>query len=103
MSLDIGKRLHEGYWELNHSIKRVAEEQVLIEDKKGLRWLVNPINGFCYNIRSDKDVWNTLCQGSGSYFFDCWTDKILSKQNELWGKCTQTAAFHKQHCGNKTY
>lgn len=94
VSLDIGKRLHEGYWELNHSIKRVAEEQVLIEDKKGLRWLVNPINGFCYNIRSDKDVWNTLCQGSGSYFFDCWTDKILSKQKELWGKCTQTAAFH---------
>lgn len=94
VSLEIGKALHEGYWKLNWSIKTVAEEQVVVTDKKGFRWLVNPINGLCYGVRSDKDIWNTLCQGTGSYMFDMWTDKILTKQEEKWGKKTQTAAFH---------
>lgn len=103
VDLEVGKKLHEGYWDLNWSIKAVADEQAVVKDKKGFTWLVNPVNGFCYNIRSEKDIWNTLCQGLGSYLFDCWVDRNLEKQKEKWGRCTQTAAFHKQHCGIKTY
>lgn len=94
VSMEVAESLYDAYWELNWSIKAVAEEQVIIKCSRGLNWLVNPLNGFLYNIRSDKDVWNTLCQGSGSYLFDCWVDKHLTKQKEKWGKCTQTAAFH---------
>lgn len=94
VSMDVAERLYDAYWKLHWSIKAVTEEQVLIEDSRGLKWLINPVNGFLYNIRSDKDIWNTLCQGTGSFLFDCWTDKVLSLQTKLWGKCTQTAEFH---------
>ena len=95
VSMDIAEKLYDAYWELNWSIKAVAEEQVVIKCKRGLEWLVNPINGFLYNIRSEKDIWNTLCQGGGSYLYDMWVDRHLTKQKERWGKCTQTGAFHK--------
>lgn len=82
------------YWELNWSVKSIAEEQVVITDKKGLQWLVNPINGHCYSVRSEKDYFSTLAQGTGSYFFDIWVDKIITKQKLLWNKCTLTASMH---------
>lgn len=95
VSEKLAEELLEGYWELNWSVTAIAEEQVVITCKKGFKWLVNPVNGFCYSIRSDKDKFSTLAQGTGSYLFDMWVDRILEKQKELWGKCTQTGAFHK--------
>lgn len=94
VSLEEGEKLHKGYWELNWSVKAIAEEQVVITDKLGLKWLVNPINGHCYSVRSEKDYFSTLAQGTGSYFFDMWVDKIITKQKNLWGKCTLTASMH---------
>lgn len=85
LPLQTAKQLHEGYWKLNWSVKAIAEEQCVIEDSKGLKWLVNPINGFLYNIRSDKDRFSTLCQGTGSFFFDIWVDKYLTKMEAEWG------------------
>ena len=87
------KTLLEGYWKLNWSVEAIADEQCVIECDKGLKWLVNPLNGFLYNIRSDKDRFSTLCQGTGSYLFDMWVDKFLTKMEETWGvkKLTFTA------------
>ena len=85
VSLDLAKQLHEGYWKLNWSVKAIAESLCVITDKKGLKWLINPINGFCYNIRSDKDRFSTLCQGTGSFMFDMWVDTFLNKIHNKWG------------------
>ena len=89
-----GKQLHEAYWELNWSVKAIAEEQVVIRDSKGGKWLVNPINGFCYSLRNESDRFSTLAQGTGSYFFDMWVDNILNETQARYGKKTLTGSFH---------
>lgn len=89
-----GKQLHEAYWKLNWSVKAIAEEQVVVRDSKGGKWLVNPINGFCYSLRKESDRFSTLAQGTGSYFFDMWVDNILSETQARYGKKTLTGSFH---------
>lgn len=97
VSLEEAKRLYEGYWELNWAVKAIAEEQVVVETSRKQKWLVNPINGLCYSLRSDKDRFSTLCQGAGSYLFDMWVDNILEKQMQTFGKKTQTFSAHDEN------
>lgn len=94
VSLKEGKILHEAYWKLNWSVKAIAEEQVVIKDSRGGKWLVNPINGFCYSLRKESDRFSTLAQGTGSFFFDMWVDNILEKMFNKWGKKTLTGSMH---------
>jgi hypothetical protein len=97
VSLAEGKALHEAYWKLNWSVKAIAEEQVVIRDSKGGKWLVNPINGFCYSLRKESDRFSTLAQGTGSYFFDMWVDEILEEQQRRYGRKTLTGSFHDEN------
>lgn len=92
-----GKILHEAYWKLNWSVKAIAEEQCVIKDSKGNKWLVNPINGFCYALRKESDRFSTLAQGTGSFFFDMWVDAILDLMYAKYGKKTLTASFHDEN------
>lgn len=92
--LEEGKVLHTAYWELNWAVKAIAEEQVVIKDARGGKWLVNPINGFCYSLRKDSDRFSTLAQGTGSFFFDMWVDNILDAMYAKWGRKTLTGSFH---------
>jgi hypothetical protein len=85
MSVPQAKIALEGYWKLNWSVKAIAEDQCVIEDSRGAKWLVNPINGFAYALRSDKDRFSTLCQGTGSFLFDMWVDEILERMFDKWG------------------
>lgn len=94
VSLKVGKTLHEAYWKLNWSVKAIAEEQVVIKDFRGRKWLINPINGFCYALRSEADRFSTLAQGTGSYFFDMWVDNTLTQMKEKYGRTTLTGSFH---------
>jgi hypothetical protein len=80
VSLAEGKTLHEAYWKLNWSVKAIAEEQVVITDSRGDKWLVNPVNGFCYSLRKDSDRFSTLAQGTGSYFFEKYND-VFNMEN----------------------
>jgi len=88
-----GKILHTAYWELNWSVKAIAEEQVVIVSNEK-KWLVNPINGFCYSLRKESDRFSTLAQGTGSFFFDMWVDAILTGQERKWGRKSLTGSFH---------
>lgn len=97
VALAEGKKLHEGYWKLNWSVKAIADGQVIIRDSRGRKWLVNPINGFCYALRSEADRFSTLAQGTGSYFFDMWVDEILEEQQRKYNRKTLTASFHDEN------
>lgn len=92
--LSEAKTLHKGYWELNWSVKAIAEEQCVFEDSRKQKWLVNPVNGLSYSLRTEKDRFSTLCQGTGSFFFDMWVDEILTAMQDKWGKKTLTGSFH---------
>lgn len=92
--LATAKKVVEGYRKMNWSIEAIAEDQHVIQDARGLKWLVNPINGFCYNIRSKKDVFSTLCQGTGSFMFDMWVDRFLTRMEEKWSVKRLSGQFH---------
>ena len=92
---DTAKALHKGYWELNWSVLEIAKDQTVF-DCHG-QWLINPINGICYSLRSDKDRFSTLCQGTGSYFFDVWVDKIQTKMLEKFKTKRLVGDFHDEY------
>lgn len=94
LSLEEGKILHEAYWKLNWAVKAIADEQVVFKDARGNKWLINPINGFCYSLRKESDRFSTLAQGTGSYFFDMWVDNILTEMVKVFGRKTLSGSFH---------
>lgn len=94
MSLEEAKTLHKAYWELHSYVKKIADDQFTFYCEQGLRWLINPINGFCYNIRTEKDIFSTLIQGTGSYFFDMWVDNIITEMYNRWGKAFISLLYH---------
>lgn len=49
-------------------------------------WQQNPINGFWYSLRNDKDRFSTLCQGTGAYVFDVWCNNVIAICNERYGQ-----------------
>lgn len=40
-------------------------------------WQLNPINGFWYFLKVEKDRFSTLAQGSGAYAFDTWIKYMI--------------------------
>jgi len=99
MSKKQATELLTAYWELNWSVKVIAAEQVVFETDWG-NWLINPINGFCYSLRKDSDRFSTLCQGTGSFFFDMWVDNILEEMYSRWGVKRLSADFHDEFIMN---
>jgi hypothetical protein len=51
-------------------------------------WLYNPVSKLWYKLRSEKDIFSTLNQGTGVYCFDLWIGFILQERPQL------TAQFH---------
>lgn len=97
MSVPEAKALLEAYWKLNWSVKAIAEEQCVITCDKGKKWLVNPVNGFCYSLRKDSDRFSTLCQGTGSFYFDMWVDLILEKMEARFGVKRLSGSYHDEY------
>ena len=81
------EQVHKAYWDKNWAIKEVAKQQT-VKTIKGQMWLLNPINGFYYSLRYEKDIFSTLVQGSASYVFDLWVETFRKKRPQL------TAQFH---------
>lgn len=84
-SLEIGARLHKAYWDLNWSIKEIAANTT-VKTVDGQMWQQNPVNGFWYSLRTEKDRFSTLCQGTGAYVFDIWCNNIIKICNERYGR-----------------
>ena len=65
----------EVYWKRNWSVKAIAEEQT-VKTCLGTKWLYNPVSGFWYSLRHEKDRFSTLNQGTGVYCFDTWVKHL---------------------------
>jgi DNA polymerase I-like protein with 3'-5' exonuclease and polymerase domains len=81
------KVISEAYWERNWSVKAIADSMVT-KEVEGSTWQFNPVSKLWYSLRSDKDKFSTLCQGTGTYLFDMWVGFILKEREQL------TANFH---------
>lgn len=71
VSLEVGKQLVEGYRELNWSVDVIAKNTFVKRTSFG-DFQLNPLNKMFYPLKTDKDRFSTLIQGSGSYVLDLW-------------------------------
>ena len=72
MSEKEAQKLLDTYWEKNKAIVTVSKEQYVKTLPDGSMYLKNPINGFYYSLRNERDTFSTLVQGSGDYVFNVW-------------------------------
>jgi len=79
MSETEASKLLKAFWEQNWAIKKVAEQQYVKELKDGTFWLKNPVSGFYYNLRYDRDRWSTTNQGTGVMIMDSWLMRLRKK------------------------
>jgi len=65
------KELIQSYWDRNWSIKQLPNdiEVKTIDDQM---WLLNPVSRLWYSVRSERDIFSTLNQGTGAFVFDIW-------------------------------
>lgn len=99
VDLKVAKKLHAGYWKLNWSIKKIAEMMQVKTLPDGSMWQKNPINGFWYSLRTEKDKFSTLIQGLGSYILDIWLFNVFRLGKKYGLEIKLLGQFHKHHCG----
>ena len=79
MPLQQAKKLHKTYWERNKAVKQVAasfKTKTTYVDGEEQMWLLNPVSGFWYSLRFEKDKFSTGNQGLGVYMFDLWVREV---------------------------
>lgn len=69
------KKLLEIYWKRNEAILKV-EKSLKVKQVYGQKWLQNPVSGFWYTLRAEKDRFSTLNQGTAVFVFDTWVKYV---------------------------
>jgi hypothetical protein len=77
MTKDEAQALLDAFWSRNWAVQRVADK-LSIREVNGSQWVQNPVSKFWYSLRSDKDRFSTLNQGTGVYCFDSWVKECRS-------------------------
>lgn len=85
MTKQEGINLVEKYWERNWSVKQIAEDQKVKRCFDG-SWLFNPVSRFWYSLRTDKDRFSTLNQGTGVFCFDMWIYNFRKIRPQITGQ-----------------
>ena len=65
------KKVLDAYWELNKSVNEFAST-CITKEVGGQMWVQQPISRFWYTLRSAKDIFSSVNQGSAVYVFDIW-------------------------------
>ena len=65
------QKLLDAFWSRNWSVEEVASKVKTKQAFDGM-WLQNPVSKFWYSLRSEKDRFSTLNQGTGVFCFDSW-------------------------------
>ena len=79
MPLQQAKKLHKTYWDRNKAVKQVAasfKTKTTYYEGEEQMWLLNPVSGFWYSLRYEKDKFSTGNQGLGVYMFDLWVREV---------------------------
>jgi len=80
-----GEAIRTAYLDLNWTIDAIAQSTTVMKSC-GYSWQLNPINKIWYWLKSEKDRFSTLCQGTGSYICDMWIESMHVICNERHGK-----------------
>ena len=85
MALNKAKTLHKAYWDLNWAVKKIASDSYYkVVDNQ--MWIYNPISGFYYSLRYEKDKFSTLNQGTGVFCFDNFVRQVREKGYKMCGQ-----------------
>lgn len=79
------KRILDAYWERNWAVKKFAES-CKVKTINGQMWVKQPVSGFWYTLRSSKDIFSTVNQGTAVYIFDCWLKELRILGNKVSGQ-----------------
>lgn len=71
VSETVAKKISKAYKSMNWSIDKIASDQVIKKTSHGV-YQMNPFNNIWYHLKTDKDRFSTLVQGTGSYILDLW-------------------------------
>ncbi len=86
---NLATTLHKSYWKKNWAIREVAKRQKVKTIKvAGVEsmWLLNPVSGYWYSLRTEKDIFSTLVQGTAAFVFDMWLRYVLRERPQLTGQ-----------------
>lgn len=83
--LHVAEALWEAYWDANWSIREIAANTE-VKKCNGEKWQRNPVNGLWYWLKAEKDRFSTLCQGTGSFVFDMWVERMFQICQERWNR-----------------
>lgn len=81
------EKLLKAYWDLNWSVKKVAEDME-VKSCLGGKWLKNPVSGIWHSLRHERDRFSTANQSTGVWAFDCWIKHVRN------GGPPMLATFH---------
>ena len=80
-------KLLKTFWEMNWAISEFSDDMLKgVRRLGGQMWVKNPVSGFWYSLRYEKDVFSTLNQSTGVYCFDTWMAFYLSKRPNIVGQ-----------------
>ena len=67
---------------MNWSIDKIASDQTVKKVSHGT-YQLNPFNNIWYHLKTDKDRFSTLVQGTGSYILDLWLGFQFNLRNNV--------------------
>jgi len=71
-------KLHTTYWKRNWAIQAIADS-CRVKTVGGQKWLYNSVSKMWYTLRTEKDRFSTLNQGTGVFCFDTWVKYLRQK------------------------
>lgn len=77
-------KLIEAYWIKNKCVK-IFSDSCETSTVNGQLWVKNPLNGYKYSLRSTKDIFSTINQGTGDYIFTLWQHNLIKLGVTLYG------------------
>lgn len=77
-------KLIDAYWIKNKCV-RTFSESCETKTVNGQLWVKNPLNNYYYSLRSNKDIFSTVNQGSGDYIFTLWQHNLMNMGVKLYG------------------
>lgn len=80
------KKVLEAYKRRNWAVEKVSKS-VTIKRVRNKNWLFNPVSGFYYELRAQKDTFSTLNQGTGVYCFDTWVKEVRNVRKQITAQC----------------
>lgn len=80
-------KLIDAYWIKNKCV-RIFSESCETKTVGGQLWVKNPLNNYYYSLRSEKDIFSTINQGTGDYIFTLWQHNLMNMGVKLY------AGFH---------